>query len=275
MGNLKSGSIVSTETAPVPGGKLIGGLYGSGLNGTLLALRSIALDARAAVGVGDPDVRRAAREDADAAADLVLARSGRDPVEADAGRDHQLAGRDIGRVDPEGRVDGRVVRRLVGEARDVEPQAEVQREGVADPPLVARVEAPLLGRELGRPARVGPGRVLDLVAVRDPGLEGVHAAEEVRPGDVLDEDVRELEELVVGPERDRVVTLEEGEVVGDLEDVLVEPVRAGGALGPGEEVVRVVPRAERVGVVADVDRGERHGHVAAVPDRLVADRARR
>ena len=137
----------------------------------------------------------------------------------------------------------RVRVRLVREARDVEAQAVGERQVVAHAPLVARVEAELEHREVGRLQRVRRVRVAVVVRTGDSGGEVVDAREAIVAVRVLDEEVPELEELVVRAERERMRSAQQGEVVGQLDDVLIELV-----------LVRRVLRAElHVGAVREVD----------------------
>ena len=58
---------------------------------------------------------------------------------------------------------------------------------------------------------------------RNAGGEVVDARKAVLAVEVLNEDIQELEELVVRAEGEGVRTLQPGEIVGHLDDVLIEP----------------------------------------------------
>ena len=137
----------------------------------------------------------------------------------------------------------------------------------ADAPEVAGVEAELVDAELGGLARVGGGGEAEVVLLGQAGVEVVDAAEAVGPEVVADEEVLELEELVVGADGDEVLALVHREVVGQLDDVLVELVRGRELLGAeadGAGGGRAHPRRQ-----VHPDLGERGGSVADVADLLV------
>ncbi len=85
----------------------------------------------------------------------------------------------------------------------------------------------------------------------DAGVEVVEVVELVGAETVLDEEVFEGVELVVGADHDLVVAREEGEVVGELDDVGVEGVEGRERLGAGLPIVEVAVD------VFDLDPGER------------------
>ena len=214
----------------MPPGTLVGWLFGSATNGTrLLALNVTGkrreVDAVVAVLVRQPDVRRPAGERADAAAQLLPSdepplRSQLNPMR---GENMFGAGAMSVRVSELGhRV--RVGIGHVREVRLVEPDAVGQRQVRLRAPRIPDIDAELPHRELGRLERIGGIREVVVEAAGNAGGEVVDAREAVIAVEVLDEDVQELEELVVRAEGEGVRPLQPGEIVGDLDHVLIEPV---------------------------------------------------
>ena len=77
--------------------------------------------------------------------------------------------------------------------------------------------------------------------LRPAKLQIVEAVEAVRTEVLADEQVVELEELHVGSENDRVVLADvQRQVVGDLDDVLVQVVGGRETLGAGLEVTAIL-----------------------------------
>ena len=132
-------------------------------------------------------------------------------------------------------------------------------------PLIVDVKAVLAGLERGRAARIGAGCEPDAV-VRDFRVhEIVESAEIVVAVEVLNEEVLELEQLVVRADDDVVRAFDQREVVGHLDDVLVERVRAGEAFRSDLDGARARTAA------ADFNRREKHRRGACVLDELVRD----
>ena len=204
--------------------------------------------------VGDPDVGRASGELADAAAQLLLAVAPDVPVEADPRRPQLVAVGDLVGAKAVDRVDLGIEPGRVGKERNVDPQAVGDGQVVFRRPLVADVEADLLDVEARHGILAGV-RHRATEAAGDARFEGVEIAELVRPEAVLDETIVEGEELVVGAEGDRMVALQPGEVVGDLDHFLVEEVDHRKGFGPGLELEIGVagqgPRSLSRGSVAD------------------------
>src|SRR4051794_18673065 len=105
-------------------------------------------------------------------------------------------------------------------------------------PLIIHVEAELLCAKRRRTQRIGTGRVADAVLAASAGgnlragliLKSGERRVEVVADGLGQEEVLELEQLVVRAEDDRVVALQDREVIGDLSDLLIERVRGGEAL---------------------------------------------
>ena len=231
------------------------------------------LPPRVAIGVGQPYVGRPAREQADAAAQHGPAVSRDVIVEAHTRRPQQVSGRHVLRVHAEGALRVGVGARLVREGRNVEAQAVGQVQPRRRVPLVLDVEPELADPEIGD-RRGRPGiRQRARERGRAPGLEGRKACERPQPRELPDEQVLEVEELVVRSQRELVPSLEpEGDVVGELVDVLVEAVRLGELLGAGDqgagEATGGVGRGRRVARDRHLHLRERHVGVPLVADGL-------
>ena len=156
--------------------------------------------------VREPHVRRAAGEQPDASADLALGRCavGEIPVEPDSRGPHHWRRGDVGRI-AEVRDRHRIGERLHGEVRHVHPKAVGQREAVGHAPPVARIEAELPHRELGRLLRIRGVREVVRVGAGDAVREVVDVGELVIAVVALDEEVPELVELVVAADGERVL----------------------------------------------------------------------
>ena len=240
----------------------IGVLYGDLLH----------VDARIVEGVAQPDEWDAAGEDADAATQQRAVAAVRVPVEAYAGRHHQLRAGRLAYLDAhvvggcEG-VELVVSHRVVEDERDVEAQAVGQVKVVVGHPLVLSVETELAGLERGgvlqAPGDVGvrigvaeaPGVVVEKV------LDGVEAPLAVGS---LEEEVADAVELVVRTERKGVIAQIPGEVVLKGVDVLIQGVGAGGILRADVDVV--ARGAVRTVDIADGDGGAVVSHLAEIAD---------
>ena len=129
--------------------------------------------------------------------------------------------------------------RRIEEQRHLDTCTVGQLQVVRHVPLVLQVEAQLSGSELSSPARVARHFDVSLVeivggylrAIRRACLEAVVIAVEVvgtveivASVEVLDEEVAELIELVVRTERDGMVACQQGQVVLEGVDVLIQGV---------------------------------------------------
>ena len=136
-------------------------------------------------------------------------------------------------------VEGCILSWFVEEDRNVETQSVGELEPVGHVPLVLSIEAQLSGSELGCPTWVARYLDVGLVVVevaeeRSVGLAGLGAEvivlevvvglEIVATIEVLDEEVAELVELVVGSEGECVVSAKPCEVVLYGVDVLVKSI---------------------------------------------------
>src|SRR5712692_10083266 len=87
------------------------------------------------------------------------------------------------------------------------------------------------------------------IRLRDARLEICNVAELVLTEDVLDEHVVEMKKLVVRSDGDRMFSFDPSEVVGDLDDVLVELVRLRREFGTrahGASVWQVDPHVRKM-----------------------------
>ena len=237
-GYLKSGSITSISLAKDPAVApvtVLGWLSGSGTKGMRLFVierRADAGELDAGVGelVRDPDVGGPSGEHPDAAADLLHVVAAEIPVEAGARRPLQIVRHHFGAVAEE-RLGLRIrdwLRRIL---RSVEPEAVGQRHVRLDPPLIAHVRAKLVHAEAGGLLRIARRREAVVELLREPLLEQIEVAELVGAEVVADEEVPQLQELVVRPDRQGVAPLEHRVGVVQLDDVLIDRVASGELLG--------------------------------------------
>ena len=187
------------------------------------------IHAGVAVGVRQPGSRRHSRKYAGASSDLRPAIPTSVDVESETGRPEHLAAR--GSVRPvAGELMGEAVvgQRFVRKYWHVGPQSEVQAEPRTDPPVILGIESHLYVI----PCRAGlfdtwyPGMAQE-VAGGSAVLESLDAVELVGTVVVLYEQVVEGYELVMGPNRNGMIRLEQLEIVGELESVLVQCVGLG------------------------------------------------
>ena len=102
---------------------------------------------------------------------------------------------------------------------------------------IARVEPELVHFERRRLQRIARRREAPVVLLREALVEKVDAVEPVGAEVVADEQVAQLQELVVRAEGERVVPLQERVRVVQLDDVLVEALRAENCSVPATTVV--------------------------------------
>ena len=185
----------------------------------------------------EPHERRPPLEHAHAAAKLVRLLAGDVAVEADARRELHVPRRNLVRVAPVQRLDERIRRRPRADRRQIEPQAVEHVEAIVDRPLILGVHRVVRGVEL-RVETLAEVQA-DRVGVRISGRERIEARERVAPLRVSREQIVDLVELVVRADAQPVLRADrDREVVGDLENVLIERIALRVRLGARDQRAR-------------------------------------
>ena len=134
------------------------------------------------------------------------------------------------RVAPVQAQDERIRLRPRADRRQIQTQAVEHVEAIVDRPLILGVHRVVRGIEL-RVETLAEVQA-DRVGVRIPGRERIEARERVAPLRVSREQIVDLVELVVRADAQPVLRADrDREVVGDLEDVLVERIALRVRLG--------------------------------------------